>query len=199
MNNPTRAENYTPPVQKLFITEKQTAEQKQLRNAIKAIEIVCKVFDIPKKLVQEASRHELGEYALTMRGLNAVTFPQFPATISMVQSTEEIKQRISLAQLISFPEKVPIIAAYLKSRKLNPTDKPCILAFTHVFFNSFVCVTCLPLEKCSGLLNLVVNANHYIPDAPDALMPITIGSMSRVMLAIREQGVWQPTVGSYRE
>jgi hypothetical protein len=194
-NNPTRGKiDNVLPIQKLFgHTQQSLGMQQNLAMSEEVVKVLCTVFTIDKNLVREGNYRLSGESRLTLRGLNEIVSPKFPAIISFAKSTKEIKEKILIGKLLTNPESVPIIKKFLERRQnLNSPCRPVIVAFTHVFSNSLVCVTDLPLAVADSMIHFGVNANYHVRDAAPAFIPITVGTLSRVALAIREQGLWQP-------
>jgi hypothetical protein len=167
------------------------------------IKAISSVFKLNTSAIFKASLETTGEKRLSLKGLNHIYHPIFPAVIRIGLPHKGKGRVFTLNRLLNNPEKFPPIAAMLQPGFLEAQDSPVILVGFHPRVTSFVAVTTLSLQPAPLCYSTVIKTTAPTTVSDDAPFgnsgweivtetPLVIGGFKNILQAMKSQELWQP-------
>jgi hypothetical protein len=183
-----------------FRTRAEAAQEEQNQLETSVIKIICQVFCLSRKHIQQANYQETGEYRLGVAGFRKAVHPRFPVKLTVVRPLRGKGEVFTLNRLLKNPHKFVLISEFIKKLKnWKPSLGPIMLVGLHPRINQYVAVTNLPLEPDLLCFNVLVedivekSADPHLKEIPQHIQ-IVFGEFYRVLLAMQNQGVWTPVL-----
>jgi hypothetical protein len=187
--------------------------EEQARRSVetKLVNVICKTYGISVSKVRQAVFELTGEDdGLTMQGLNRYLNEPFPFTFGVYVAKSGKGTPITLSALLRSPEKIPIIAHFLRTiavqpngteqislrRKHNRLEEPPIVASinyrivvgSHPRLPSYIAVTDYPINV-EGIACFSFNAPT---GAEENVIRLTLGTFENILWAFKKESGWTP-------